>query len=394
MWLALAAPVPFTAPEGDLNFDGVTNIADLQCMVRTVYAFVVFGDPDADVCASDEECLELIPSMYCRPGFSPFLTCMPDCLAPEVTLGPSSQVLCEDPDANDEQCLGLTHKRNADMNCDGLLGNQDLNFLVAITTGKLGGPDTADYDGDNRLNWCDDDSDGDGDPDETDCEPLNAAVGHTVPEECNGVDENCDGLADEGLGNTTCGLAGCEHTIANCLGGQLQTCNPFAGAHTETCNGVDDDCDGAVDEPEDTGQTGCGVGQCLHTAPDCIGGSLVPCDPLEGQEAEAEDGLDNDCDGIVDEDFILAGDIVVSEILQNPSCVADSAGEWVELFNASDKFIDINGWTISDEEEDFHAIFAPEPFLLAPGNTSSWPARVIRRQTAGWSPPTSTPTSN
>ena len=362
-----AAPVPYTAPTGDLNFDGSTNIADLQCMVRTVYAFVVFGDPGMDVCSSDEECLALLPNMICRQGFSPFLTCMPDCLAPEVSLGPSAQVSCENSEADDDECLGLTHKNNADLNCDGLLGNQDLNFLVAITTGKMGGADTADYDSDGRLNWCDDDSDGDGDPDETDCEPLNELVGHTIAELCNGLDDNCDGVADEALGFTTCGVAVCENTVANCVGGVVQQCDPFLGWSDEVCNGIDDDCDGQVDEPEDTGETTCGLGECLHTASDCIGGQLTPCNPLQGALPEQDDGLDNDCDGIIDEIFIQPGDIVLTEIMQNPSCVSDYTGEWVELHNPTAKARDINGWTLSDEEEDFHVIASPNPLVIEPG---------------------------
>ena len=41
------------------------------------------------------------------------------------------------------------------------------------------------------------DSDGDSDPDMTDCAPLNPAVYHGAAETCNGIDDNCNGQVDE-----------------------------------------------------------------------------------------------------------------------------------------------------------------------------------------------------
>jgi hypothetical protein len=50
------------------------------------------------------------------------------------------------------------------------------------------------------------------------------------------------------LGSTSCGLGICNHTVQNCLNGVPQTCNPFQGQGTETCDGFDKDCDGSTDE--------------------------------------------------------------------------------------------------------------------------------------------------
>ena len=43
------------------------------------------------------------------------------------------------------------------------------------------------------------------------------------------------------------------------------------------------------------------------------------------------------------------GQIIVTEIIQNPSAVGDSAGEWFELHNAGSSAVDINGWKIKDD---------------------------------------------
>lgn len=50
------------------------------------------------------------------------------------------------------------------------------------------------------------------------------------------------------------------------------------------------------------------------------------------------------------------GDIIISEIMQNPSAVNDSDGEWVELYNTTESPIDINGWYIKDQDNDTHLI--------------------------------------
>ena len=130
------------------------------------------------------------------------------------------------------------------------------------------------------------------------CDPFEGAVF----EVCNGEDDDCDGDIDEGLGQefVTCGEGVCEHTESDCEG-TIPDCDPFEGASQETCDGLDNDCDGDVDE--DIDDITCGLGECAHTIPGCIGGVDQTCDPNEGATPEICDGLDNDCDGLVDEGF-------------------------------------------------------------------------------------------
>jgi hypothetical protein len=129
------------------------------------------------------------------------------------------------------------------------------------------------------------------------CDPM-AGI---EPEACDGQDNDCDGLVDEELGSTTCGLGVCVHAQPNCMAGQPQTCNPEQGMQQETCDGLDNDCDGQADE--ELGELECGLGICKHTAAACKGGKPQLCNPLEGISPESCDGLDNDCDGLVDEEL-------------------------------------------------------------------------------------------
>jgi len=59
------------------------------------------------------------------------------------------------------------------------------------------------------------------------------------------------------------------------------------------------------------------------------------------------------------------GDIIVTEIMQNPAAVSDGDGEWFEIYNTTGSDIDINGWTISDNGSNSHQIASS---LIVPMN--------------------------
>ena len=56
--------------------------------------------------------------------------------------------------------------------------------------------------------------------------------------------------------------------------------------------------------------------------------------------------------------FEAAGpaDIVINEVMRNPDAISDSEGEWFEVYNAGSNSVDMNGWTIKDNDFDSHVI--------------------------------------
>ncbi len=71
----------------------------------------------------------------------------------------------------------------------------------------------------------------------------------------------------------------------------------------DTCNGVDEDCDDLADDDYVPTVTFCGEGNCQTTGNlQCVNGTLIDdCIPMVESPEVCFDGIDNDCDGEIDE---------------------------------------------------------------------------------------------
>jgi len=134
-----------------------------------------------------------------------------------------------------------------------------------------------------------------------DCDDRNAAIHPGSTEACNGLDDDCNGMVDDGFVTAACGVGACRREAPLCVGGRFQACTP-APPSPEVCDGVDNNCNGMVDDGA-PGAT-CGRGRCQRTV-GCEGGRVAACVP-GAPMAESCNGMDDDCDGEVDEGFRAA----------------------------------------------------------------------------------------
>lgn len=175
--------------------------------------------------------------------------------------------------------------------------------------------------------------------DNTDCDDSNPSVNPTAAEVCDGVDNDCDGFIDDddfsltgaptwyadsdgdGYGDANLSVVACNAPsgyVANnsdCDDGNAAV-NPTA---VEICDGIDNDCDGFVDD-DDFSLTGApiwfrdfdgdGYGDPGNTVTACVQpanyvSNNLDCDDTDvtvsPDAPEVCDGIDNDCDGFVDE---------------------------------------------------------------------------------------------
>ena len=147
-----------------------------------------------------------------------------------------------------------------------------------------------------------DDCDGDSFTDD-DCDDFDPTVFPSAPEICDGVDNNCNGDVDEisiscySGPDESVGVGACRGGVRGCVDGALGECVGEVIPVMERCDpaldvGVDDDCDGQVDEGCDLDQDGVSVtqGDCDDHNP-----NVNPNAP------EVCNGIDDNCNNRVDE---------------------------------------------------------------------------------------------
>jgi len=324
-----------TTPDDDLDGDGVLGADDCDDENSDVYPGAV------EVCNDlDDDCNDEIDDAVGDTWFAdddddgygdPDLTTQ-DCDGATGYVADATDCDDTDPEVHPdaaEVCDGI------DNDCDLLADDED--------------PDVSD-----AAEWFGDlDGDGWGDPANTvtacegpsqfvlvadDCDDTDPEVHPDAEEVCNDLDDDCDGLVDDedddlldpltwygdddgdGYGVPDDTVDACEAPSG--YADNPDDCNDdeataFPGAN-EVCNDIDDDCDGDVDEADatDAGKwylddDGDGYGDATVSVPSCDGATGyvaddTDCDDTDGAvnpgATEVCNGLDDDCDTLVDDD--------------------------------------------------------------------------------------------
>jgi len=158
-----------------------------------------------------------------------------------------------------------------------------------------------------------------------DCNDASASINPAGTETCNGIDDDCDGQTDENLGSTWYadadgdGYGNATSTQTACTQPEgyvsnANDCNDASAsinpAGTETCNGIDDDCDGQTDEGLTCGGSDTDGDGYTTEQGDCNDANAN----IHPGATETCNGVDDDCNGLVDETDLAIDPIVVTHV--------------------------------------------------------------------------------
>ncbi|MEO5673049.1 MAG: GEVED domain-containing protein [Chitinophagales bacterium] len=174
----------------------------------------------------------------------------------------------------------------------------------------------------------------------TDCNDANSAVRPGAAEVCNGIDDDCDNLIDEGLAQNIF-FADADHDTYGNISSTISTCQSSAPAGyvtnstdcndansavhpgaAEVCNGIDDDCDNLTDEglaqniffadaDNDTyGNISSTISTCQSSAPAGYVTNSTDCNDASASinpgAPDICNGIDDNCNGMTDENAFSA----------------------------------------------------------------------------------------
>jgi len=282
--------------------DGIDNNCDGQ-IDEGVTPVSYYNDNDGDGFGAGA------PIMTCTPTSSQVLQ-NGDCDDTDPTINPNAPEVCD----------------GIDNNCNGQIdeGIRTFTFYADTDGDRFGDPNNIIISCDTGMGLS---KNGD------DCDDTDPDVNPDATEICDGIDNNCDGQIDEGFSPMTYYEDGDADGFG--AGGPIVSCNPTASQvlvngdcddtepdvnpnATEVCDGVDNNCDGQIDEGfspmtyyQDGDSDGFGAGPasvtCNPTASQVLNnGDCDDTDPIINPNAnEICDGIDNNCDGQIDEGLVM-----------------------------------------------------------------------------------------
>jgi hypothetical protein len=160
-------------------------------------------------------------------------------------------------------------------------------------------------------------------PNNLDCDDQHCEIHPLAAEVCDGLDNDCDFSTTDGSEDPLIGIQcdGPDSDLCNegtnlCLSGSI-VCSDNTLDTLDVCDGIDNDCDPASTDGSEDPLVGAACDGpdsdlCLEGTYSCSAGSLL-CSDNTGDNFEACNGIDDDCDGSVDEDFNRD---------DNPACLA------------------------------------------------------------------------
>jgi hypothetical protein len=337
-----AIDVPCDGPDSDLCMEGVTVCAGgaIACSDVTVGTLDVCNDLDDDCDAassdgSEDDAVGVVcdgsDSDLCMEGVT---SCVGGAIVCSDTSGDTLDV-CND---LDDDCDPASADGSEDpaigVPCDGPDSDLCMEGVTVCAGGAIACSDVTvgtldvcnDLDDDcdaASSDGSEDDAVGvacDGSDSDLCMEGVTSCVGGAIVcsdttgdalDLCNGLDDDCDPASSDGSEDPALGVPCdgadsdlCAEGVTVCAGDAI-ACSDTTGDALDLCNGLDDDCDPAsADGSEDPALgvacDGADSDLCAEGVTVCAGDAIA-CSDTTGDTLDLCNGLDDDCDGSVDE---------------------------------------------------------------------------------------------